>query len=186
MAELKCFKALSLPKDGALTLRGEYIQPGSFYFLKDIYFTDFPDKNLMRNSETMQGAKGRRPCFYAFHDQGKDIYWLIPISSRLDKFQNIYNQKFNKYGFCDTIVFGPVLGHDKAFLIQNICPATSYYIDNIYLDQQTSSPVRVDGVLEKKLIVKAKKVIALQRKGVRLIFPDVLHIEKQLINNSSR
>ena len=78
------------------------------------------------------------------------------------------------------------MGHDKAFLIQNICPATSYYIDNIYLDQQTSSPVRVDGVLEKKLIVKAKKVIALQRKGARLIFPDVLHIEKQLINNSSR
>ncbi len=162
------------------------MQPGSFYFLKDIYFTDFPDKNLMRNSETMQGAKGRRPCFYTFHDQVNDIYWLIPISSRLEKFQRVYDQKLNKYGFCDTIVFGPVLGHDKAFLIQNICPTTSYYIDNIYLDQQTNGPVRVDGVLEKKLIVKAKKVIALQRKGARLIFPDVLQIEKQLINKRSR
>jgi len=72
------------------------MQPGSFYFLKNIYFTDFPDKNLMRNIETVQGAKGRQSCFYAFHDQDKDIYWLVPISSRLDKFQNIYNQKLNK------------------------------------------------------------------------------------------
>ncbi len=66
VAELKCFKALSLPKDGALTLRGVYMQAGSFYFLKDIYFTDFHDKNLMRNSETIQSVKGRRPCFLRF------------------------------------------------------------------------------------------------------------------------
>ncbi len=101
----------------------------------------------------------------------------------MDRFKRIYKHKINKYGFCDTIVFGPVLGHDKAFLIQNICPATSYYIDHVYLDQQTGSPVRVDGVLEKQLIIKAKKIIALQRKGARLIFPDVLNIEKQLVNN---
>lgn len=154
MAGLKCFKALSFTKDGALILLSDYMQTGSFYFLKDIYFKDFSDKNLMRNSETMQGAKGRRPCFFSFHDQNNDIYWLTPISSRIEKLRKVYNQKLSKYGFCDTIVFGSVLGHEKAFLIQNICPATSCYIDNIYLDQRTSNPVKVDGVLEKSLLWK--------------------------------
>ena len=33
-----------------------------------------------------------------------------------------------KYHRCDTIVFGEVLGHEKAFLIQNMCPITEKYM----------------------------------------------------------
>lgn len=41
--------------------------------------------------------------------------------------------------------------------------------------------VRVDGRLEKELKDKAGKVLALQRKGAKLIFPDVLSIEQELL-----
>ena len=90
-----------------------------------------------------------------------------------------------KYNRCDTIVFGEVLGHEKAFLIQNMCPITSKYMKNEYIDSKTNVPVRVNGVLEKELKEKASKVLALQRKGSKLIFPNVLEIENKLINQKN-
>ena len=55
------------------------------------------------------------------------------------------------------------------------------YIKNEYIDNRASVPVRIDGRFEAELINKAKRVLALQRKGVKLIFPDVLKIEKELL-----
>ena len=53
---------------------------------------------------------------------------------------------------------------------------------NEYLDSAANIPVRVDGRLEKELKDKAGKVLALQRKGAKLIFPDVLSIERNYYN----
>jgi hypothetical protein len=67
-----------------------------------------------------------------------------------------------------------------------MCPITKQYINNEYIDPAGNVPVRVDGVLEKDLIAKAKKVLALQRKGIKLIFPDVMKIEKELLHITSK
>lgn len=56
---------------------------------------------------------------------------------------------------------------------------------NEYLDKNTNTPVRIDGVFEKELVEKAKRVLALQRKGINLIFPDVLKIESQLLSKKT-
>ncbi len=61
-----------------------------------------------------------------------------------------------------------------------MCPITLQYIKNEYIDRKSKDPVRVSGNLEKLLKDKAGKVLALQRKGAKLIFPDVLEIEKKL------
>ncbi|MDC3425156.1 hypothetical protein NC797_11635 [Aquibacillus sp. 3ASR75-11] len=103
---------------------------GNFYFLIDDYFIDFPDTKLMSNKETVHGIAHDRPCFYAVYDEATSIYWLVPFSSQLTKFKGIYQKKIDRYGKCDTIVFGEVLGHEKAFLIQNICAALPSYIKN--------------------------------------------------------
>ena len=87
-----------------------------------------------------------------------------------------------KYKQCDTIVFGEVLGYEKAFLIQNICPITENYIKNEYYDSRAHIPVRINGQLEKELKQKANKILALQRKGIKLIFPEVLAIERELLD----
>lgn len=92
-----------------------------------------------------------------------------------------YNSKLKKYGKCDTIVFGHILGHEKAFLIQNMCPITPNYIENAYIDKNSKLPVRIERFLEKELIKKAKHILALQRKDIKIIFPDVLSIEANLI-----
>lgn len=70
----------------------------------------------------------------------------------------------------------------STFLIQNMCPVTSSYIKNEYIDSAANVPVRIDGAFEQVLLDKAKRVLALQRKGVKLIFPDVLGIEAKLLN----
>ena len=155
-----------------------------FYFLNDQYYTDFPDHFLMKNQEVINGVNHDRPCFYAFEDKNTGLYWMIPFSSRVSKYQTIYNSKIQKNNRCDTIVFGDVLGHRKAFLIQNMCPITSKYIRNEYMDSN-NIPVRITRVLEKELETKAKRVLSLQRKGKKLIFPDVLNIESLLLNQSS-
>lgn len=159
---------------------------GHFYFLSDQYYIDFHDPYLMQNKETVNGMAHNRPCFYTFQDKKTGICWMIPISSQVKKFKTIYQYKLQNRGFCDTLDFGNVLGREKAFLIQNMCPATAQYICNEYRDSVTNLPVRLDGAFEARLLQKANKVLALQRQGAKLIFPDVLSIEKRLIENNRK
>ena len=157
---------------------------GSFFFLTDKYFVDFPDPYIMKNKEKVDGQLHERPCFYAFNEDLSELLWMIPISSNIKKYMTIYQNKISVRGVCDTIQFGYVLGRKKAFLIQNMCPATMDYISNEYYDAKTNSPVRVDGAFERILIHAAKKVLALERQGVKLIFPNVLKIEEALKSNA--
>jgi hypothetical protein len=154
---------------------------GHFYFLDDQYFVDFNDPYLMQNKETIAGVQHGRPCFVAIQESADQIYWMIPISSQIMKFTAIYQQKISKFGVCDTIIFGDVLGRKKAFLIQNMCPTTSKYTKEEYLDSKSNLPVIVDRGFEKVLIQKAAKILALQRQGKKLIFPDVFKIEQELL-----
>lgn len=156
---------------------------GHFYYIDDQYFVDFPDPLLMQNKETIAGVPHDRPCFYAFQDTSTGLYWMIPFSSQVSKYQGYYNAKMARYKRCDTIAFGDVLGHKKAFLIQNMCPITKSYIKNEYIDSAAMVPVRVDGAFESELLDKARRVLALQRKGTKLIFPDVLDIEAKLLGS---
>ena len=157
------------------------MQEGHLYYLSDQYFIDFPDRYLMRNKEIINRQSHNRPCFYAFKDTNTGLYWMIPFSSQVDKFRDIYNKKVKKYRYCNTIKFGYVLGREKAFLIQNMCPVTDKYILNKYIDGVSRVPVQINNVFAKKLVADAKRVLLLQRQGKKLIFPDVLKIEAMLL-----
>ncbi len=155
---------------------------GSFYFLNDKYYDIFDDKYLMPNKSKKHG----RPCFYSFSDPTyKSIFWMIPISSKITKYKDVYNTKMKKYGVCDTIEFGEVLGYTKAFLIQNMCPVTIRYVNNIYIDKGSQLPVRVKSSFGVTLVKKAKKVLALYNKGYNLIFPNVKFIFNELLKQEN-
>ncbi|KAF5031969.1 hypothetical protein DSECCO2_622170 [anaerobic digester metagenome] len=169
------------PESGrALFFKEIAMEHGRFYFLVDEYFTKFNDANLMNNREMVGGIFHDRPSFYAYYDEKSKIFWLVPISSKLEKFKNLYDQKIQKYGRCDTIVFGNVLGHEKAFLIQNMSPVIPKYIKNQYVERETENPVQIDGILEKELQKKVKRVLSLLRQGKKLVFPNVLEMERIL------
>ncbi|SFM38529.1 type III toxin-antitoxin system CptIN family toxin [Pelosinus propionicus] len=154
---------------------------GNFYFISDNYFTDFPDDKLMTNKEVINGKAHGRPCYYTIKDNKTPFSWVIPISSQVAKYQRIYDDKVKKNGSCDTIHFGHVLGEMRAFLIQNMCPVTNEYISNQYINSSTGTPVVISKKLADEVEHKARKILRLHRRGIKLIFPDVSAIETALL-----
>jgi len=152
-----------------------------FYFIKEQYFKDFPDENLMKNKELFNGDLHNRACFYTFKDNKMGLDWMVPISSQVDKFQLIYDAKVRKHKECDTIRFGYVLGEKRAFLIQNMCPVIDKYIDNQYIDTVTGEPVTVNSKMAEDIERRARKILEIERQGHNYIFPNVLEIEKNLL-----
>lgn len=161
--------------------------PGDFYFMKDKFYSDFIDCGLMPNKEKINQNTGNRPCFFSFRDKNKkSIFWLVPISSKAEKYQNIYDKNVAKYGRCDFIDFGNVLGTRAAFLIQNMFPTTKDYIDSRCVDN--GAAVRTDDVTAARVIHKAKNVFKKNNNGVKLIFTNINKIyatlKNQLANNN--
>lgn len=164
---------------GLLFLGGCAVIEDHLYYLTDDYFRDFPDSKLMKNKQTGDGTNKRRPFFFALQDEhNSNIFWLIPISSKIGKYTKIANSIKNKYGSCNKILFGKVFGKQRAFLLQNICPATSNYIKP-YLDKNNTH-VRLDIMTSETLKKAAPKFLKKARWVKNLIEPNVLKIYKAL------
>jgi len=163
------------------------MKDGHFYFINNQYFIDFPDKYLMKNKEVISGIAYNRPCFLSFTDELTGLQWMIPISSQVLKYRNIYNKKTANGRKCDTLAFGKILGQDRVFLIQNMCPITPKYIENEYLDNISKTPIRIKTNEEKIIIEKARRILFLikEKNLTFLIFPDVLTIEQKLLEKKN-
>lgn len=162
--------------------------PAQLYFLSGQYYLDFPDDKLMKNKDVIQGVPHNRPCFFAFHDSKiSDILWIVPISSRVEKFKQLEQEKIKKYGRCNTIRFGTVLGRETAFLIQNMCPATKKYL-TAYIDKN-NQPIRIDDRVAADVEKNARIVLGMAKRGAKVIFPNVFIIyrglEEQLAKETS-
>lgn len=155
------------------------MEKGKFYFIKDSFYEIFKEEKLMKNKETIASKEHKRPCFYTYYDEDTKIYWLIPISSKTEKYRKIYDYKMKKNKICDTIVFGNVLGYEKVFLIQNMFPIIPTFIQKEYKSSKDKS-VSITHKLQREINEKAQKVLKLQRMGIELIFPNVLKMEKKL------
>lgn len=150
---------------------------GHFYFLKDEYYERFSECGLLMN----KGEHHKRPCFYAFQDGKTDLFWLVPLSSKVEKYRRIYESKVANNRKCDTIVFGEFLGKENVFLIQNICPVSDEYVESEYVVTKDKVPAKINALLETEIITKAKRVIALARHGVKVVYPDILKMELELL-----
>ena len=158
------------------------MKQGHFYFISDEFFTRFdPNGLLMRNKE----GNRSRPCYFVFPDKTEpEIFWCVPISSKVEKYEGIVQKKLEKqerngndHPSCDTIRFGNVLGQKRAFLIQNIFPISAQYIDATYIDRNTQKPVTISRKTERDIYLKAKKILRLVWRGYEnLVFSDVLSI----------
>ncbi|MGL5901581.1 MAG: type III toxin-antitoxin system CptIN family toxin [Cetobacterium sp.] len=148
---------------------------GNFYFLDSTFYTLFPDANLMQNG--INPSSDDRACLFSFFDKKTNMYWFIPISSKVDKYKKIFNMKIQKRSICDTIVFANVLGAEKAILIQNMFPAPASFIKNEYISNKTS--VKLEKHKEAEILNKAKKVLSLHiQKKAKIMLTDVDSIIK--------
>ena len=145
------------------------IKLGYSYHLKDEFFLLVIDRYLMKNKEN--GAY--RPHYYAVKDlSNENIHWMIPISSRFEKYEKIVDRKIQKVGRCDTIVLGKFSGRKCAFLIQNAFPVHTKFISHIHT--VGNSPVKVHDKLSKEIDKKMKACIALNKKGNKVFLEFLL------------
>ncbi len=120
-----------------------------------------------------------RPHFCAIQDKSdENIYWMIPISSKVEKFTKIRNAKLSKNKNCYTIIIGRYAGKDNAFLIQNAFPITQEYIDHIHTINNI--PIKISTKLEKELIYNLNKTIRLYEQGHNLFFTNIEKIKQVL------
>ena len=148
------------------------------YFIKDEYFEKYACQNNKLNKHIDNSDKNGRPCYYAFNEG--DICWMVPISSRVEKYEKIYNKSMQKYGVCDVISFIYVKGNKNVALIQNMIPIIDKYFDKIYTYANTNIPIEIKTSKQKEINAKIRKVLRLTRQGKKLTFTPILEFEKRL------
>lgn len=67
---------------------------GKLYFIKDSFYDKFSNYGLLENKETINGKEHKRPCCYVlrFNNEDKNIYWMVPISSKVKKYKQKYQR----------------------------------------------------------------------------------------------
>lgn len=155
------------------------IEDGKFYFIKDEFFEIFKEYKLMENKE----SGNKRPCYFCFRDKyDKSIIWFVPISTKYEKYQKIYEQKSKKQKRVYNFVFGEVVGKKAVFLIQNIFPTTEKYILEKYITD--SKDVEIPLNVKKKVINISKKVIQLAEHGTIIPFYNIIEMKNILLNKN--
>lgn len=117
-----------------------------------------------------------RPHFCAIQDKkNQALYWMIPISSQVEKYKVIVEKKKRKYGKCNTIIMGKFAGKENAFLIQNAFPAIAKFFDHIHTVE--NKPVTVHNELNRILTENLREVLALYNRGIHLMYTDIAKIK---------
>ena len=152
-----------------------------FYIISDEFYRDFPDPYLKGNK------KERRPHYYALKDEKSGLYWMIPMSSRIEKYENIINRRIKNNKPCDILHIAKLDDKNKSvFLIQDIFPVTEKYISREYTIGENHLRItseKLAAIIEQK----SRKTLGMIRKGVKFMptQPNVLEIEKRLLENNS-
>ena len=151
------------------------IQTGYIYHIKDDFFNVVNDENLMTNHE--RGKK--RPTYFTIKDE--NIFWFIPLSSKVEKYKKIVKNKIKKYGRCDTILIREILGNESAILLQNAFPTLEKYIDHVHM-LDNGKPAKVITSLKEEILDYFNYLMKLKSKGINLFFTDIDKIKKQMLD----
>ena len=93
-------------------------------------------------------------------------------------------KKIRRYGKCNTIIIGKFAGKENAFLIQNAFPIIDKYFDHVHTIE--NKPVAIHKKLDRELIINLREVLAMYKRGIHLIFPDIERIQELMEKELSR
>ena len=165
------------PQGGGL-LRNEDMQmkKTGFYIIKDKFFEDMPDPYLKGNKA------GNRPHYYCLEDTSIGIYWMIPLSSRIDKYKRIMEKKEKAGKPCDILHIVKLDdSRESTFLIQDMFPITEEYIEREYTIARNHLMLTSEHTA-KEIERKARKVMGMLKRGIKFTptQPDVMAILENL------
>ena len=156
------------------------VRSGFYYHIKDTFFNEIQDNSLMTNKENSH----YRPHYLAIQDtQYQDIFWMVPVSSKYEKYRKIYNRQVAKYKKCTKIVLGKCGSQNAAFLIQNAFPITSDYFDHIHTSK--GIPLSLHEGTAKLIAANLKTNLHLHKHGVSLFYTDIDRIYHFMIRKIS-
>lgn len=123
----------------------------------------------------------KRPHYYAVRDRKTGLYWMIPCSSKVEKYQRIIDRR-NKGGHATaTIKIKSIAGRKSALLLQDMFPVSEKYVEPYY---RGGHPVRIgDPDIIKELERASNQVIGMIRAGIKFTKyqPDTMRIERLLL-----
>ena len=143
------------------------LETGYVYHIKDEYFDIVQDSTLMRNHESGKA----RPTYFCIKNENTNILWFIPMSSKVEKYKKIREDKIKRYGSCDTILIKKFLGKESVFLLQNMFPTIEKYVDHSHIINGVETKV-IDQVAS-EIEVTFNKIMKLVELGKKVIFTDV-------------
>ena len=153
------------------------IKTGYLYHIKEEFFHRVNDESLMSNHERGK----QRPTYFTIKD--KDVLWFIPLSSKVDKYQKIVEQKIKKYGFCNTILIRKIGNRDSVILLQNAFPTLEKYIDHIHT--KAGKPLIVPPTLQNDILDNFKYMLEVKNRGRSLFFSDIDRLKKLMLDELS-
>lgn len=149
------------------------IQTGYLYHIKDDFFEKINKKGLMINHENSHS----RPSYLAIKDG--EILWFIPLSTKIDKYKRIINQKVKKYKSCKTILIKKIAGREQAILIQNTFPTIERYIKSNHIID--GKMIKISSNIEREIISDLKYLFSLKENGLNLFFTDIDYIKQLML-----
>ena len=158
------------------------IKKNGFYLIKDEFFKKINDPSLPLQ-------KNGRPMYYCIEDKNnKNIFWVIPMTTKIDKVNRIISQE----GGEDKCKIYVINSSDKnsAFNIQDIFPIKENYIEREYTKNGVHYLLKNKALIEKvekraKDIISSKmtkKEIGKNEINIRKIYKT---LEKELILENS-
>ena len=156
------------------------ILQGHLYFVADAFFAVANDPYLK-----LEHSTGKRPHYFAWQEPETALFWMVPCSSKVEKFENILQQKKRMHKPADGLMVVKIQDKKVALLFQDMFPITEQYILGPYIRGGQAVRItdpRLLGALEKQ----ARKVVSLLRHGVRFTptQPGALRIEAVMLEEA--
>ena len=150
------------------------ITAGCLYFVDDAFFEKINDPYLKINYDNTS-----RPHYMAFFDTVTSLYWLVPCSSKVGKYEKIIEQKQKNRKPTDSIKVVKIQDKKTVLLFQDMFPTCARYIKEQYV-RGGQAVFIADPKMVAELEKTAKKIIGLLKRGVRFTptQPDIYTIEK--------
>ena len=95
------------------------VKAGCLYFVDDAFFEKVNDPYLKINYDNTS-----RPHYMAFFDTTTSLYWLVPCSSKVEKYENIIEQKQANRKPTDSIKVVKIQDRKSVLLFQDMFPTS--------------------------------------------------------------
>ena len=152
------------------------LQQHGIYIVKDEFFKRFYDATWIYNKNES------RPFYYSFPDTD-GIYWLIPMTSKVEKIKGKIKRFEDKFGAGNCVYYevGVVNGKEAGFKISDIFPITEEYIEREYKFKGRHVVIETKS-LNESLERKAKTYLNMVKRGSIRTGKDVFSLRAMLRN----